>query len=255
MSDNHHDIEWIVAEVMRRLEQLANRPSREPPQSVAPATRAVKTETKQAGKRNDLDLVVTERVVALQTIGGRLAGKKRLVVRPHAVVTPSVRDELRKRGVKLERTTEPEVTVVSQAEPLVLIGCRSPAAERLASQAALSGCETTECVDWQAAATLVGQHLREPHATAIWISSAPLLAQTLANRDVQVRACVVHSLTEVQAAMAAIGANLMVVDPGRVTEFQWKQIIAELGREATGQCPAVLKPKVTDKLERGSSPA
>ncbi|QDU90626.1 hypothetical protein Pla175_40350 [Pirellulimonas nuda] len=68
-------LEWIVQEVLRRLG-------------------AVKP---QAG-----ELVLTERVVCLETIAGKLDGVAALTIAAGAVVTPSVRDELRQRRIEIK---------------------------------------------------------------------------------------------------------------------------------------------------------
>ena len=121
MNSDNQNIEWIVAEVLRRLEQLADAPAgQQQPPKAAPKPPA-KERSKPNGRQNATDLVVDARVVSLTTIGGRLAGKKRLVVRPGAVVTPSVRDELRKRGLKLERSDETEATENAESELVVMV--------------------------------------------------------------------------------------------------------------------------------------
>ncbi len=47
------------------------------------------------------DLVVRDRVVTLAGVGERLETARRLVVPPRAVVTPALRDELRRRKIVL----------------------------------------------------------------------------------------------------------------------------------------------------------
>ena len=74
------DIETIVREVIRRLLAMGNEPS-----------------------RNDGGTVnLTERLVTMATLDGKLAGANRLVVAKKAVVTPLVKDELKKRKITLE---------------------------------------------------------------------------------------------------------------------------------------------------------
>ncbi|MCE9527802.1 MAG: hypothetical protein K8R36_17300 [Planctomycetales bacterium] len=74
------DIEYIIREVIRRLLAMENEPS-----------------------RNDGGTVkLTERLVTMATLDGKLAGAKRLVVAKKAIVTPLVKDELRKRKISLE---------------------------------------------------------------------------------------------------------------------------------------------------------
>ena len=77
-------IERIVREVVRRLGERGV---------------AVQSEAAAGGS----ELVLTDRVVSLQSIRGRLAGTTRLVVTRTAVVTPAVRDELKENGIELIR--------------------------------------------------------------------------------------------------------------------------------------------------------
>ena len=76
------DIERIVQEVIRRLISAGH-----PVAGSKPST-----------------LTIEERVVSLATIEGRLEGIQQLVVPPKAVVTPSVKDELRQKNIDLIRS-------------------------------------------------------------------------------------------------------------------------------------------------------
>ncbi len=74
------DVEYIIREVIRRLTAMANDTS-----------------------RTDGDTVkLTERLVTMATLDGRLANMKRLIVGKKAIVTPLVKDELKKRKISLE---------------------------------------------------------------------------------------------------------------------------------------------------------
>jgi hypothetical protein len=75
MTLTKEQIDWIVAEVIRRLE-------------------LVDTTTNS-------DLRIAERVVTLRTIEKQLSGVKRVVVPQRSVVTPAVKDELRARKIEL----------------------------------------------------------------------------------------------------------------------------------------------------------
>ena len=75
MTLTKEQIDWIVAEVIRRLE-------------------LVDTTT-------NCDLRIAERVVTLRTIEKQLSGVKRVVVPQRSVVTPAVKDELRARKIEL----------------------------------------------------------------------------------------------------------------------------------------------------------
>ena len=77
-------VETIVAEVMRRL-----------------LAQGIGVTTAEDARESELE--IDTRVICLAPLSGRLEGICRLVVKADAVVTPSVRDELRDRNVELVR--------------------------------------------------------------------------------------------------------------------------------------------------------
>jgi hypothetical protein len=83
MTFTEQEVEWIVVEVIRRL-RLGG--------ASAQANGA---------PESNVELCLSERVVTLRTIEGRLADAKRLVVAPRTIVTPAVKDELKARNVEL----------------------------------------------------------------------------------------------------------------------------------------------------------
>ena len=87
MTFNEEQVEWIVAEVMRRLGALPVAGDERSSSSV-PA-----------------ELKIVERVVTMRTIEGRLNGISRLIVAQKAVITPAVRDELKARKIQLATST------------------------------------------------------------------------------------------------------------------------------------------------------
>jgi hypothetical protein len=78
MSDT--DVEYIIREVIRRLMAMANDTARDDGGTVK----------------------LTERLVTMATLDSRVANARRLIVAKKAVVTPLVKDELRKRKIALE---------------------------------------------------------------------------------------------------------------------------------------------------------
>ena len=93
MALSTHDIERIVAEVMRRL--LAAGVQVQPDTGSLPGIGPVTAKT--------ATYTVTEHVVSLAVLEGHLENLQRLVVGARAVVTPAVRDVLRKHDIALER--------------------------------------------------------------------------------------------------------------------------------------------------------
>ena len=83
MTYSEQDVERIVLEVIRRLGLVGSPPP---------------TFTNQPN-----ELVVSERVVSMRSIEGRLAGVSRLVISGRAIVTPAVKDDLKQRHIELVR--------------------------------------------------------------------------------------------------------------------------------------------------------
>lgn len=82
MTLTEEQVQWIVAEVLRRL-------------SVAEAPGG----TSAIG--NGSELRIADKVVTMRVVETRLCGVKRIVVQPRAVVTPAVRDELKAKKIEL----------------------------------------------------------------------------------------------------------------------------------------------------------
>jgi hypothetical protein len=82
MTFSEQQVEWIVVEVLRRL-------------GVAVA------EHNAVAVAGGSDLRLTDRVITLRSIEGRLAGVRRVVVPSRAVITPAVKDELKQRKIEL----------------------------------------------------------------------------------------------------------------------------------------------------------
>ena len=80
-------VEYIVREVIRRL-------------TADGRNFAATTSTEAIVKR---ELTVSDRLVTLATLQGKLDGIKHVIVPRRSVVTPSVRDELNQRMIELKR--------------------------------------------------------------------------------------------------------------------------------------------------------
>ena len=98
MMYSEEQVEWIVVEVLRRIGVAVGREANHgnsaphPPWSAAPPTATQTTE-----------LRITDRVVTIRLIEGRLNGVTRMIVEPRAVITPAVKDELKQRSIELIR--------------------------------------------------------------------------------------------------------------------------------------------------------
>jgi hypothetical protein len=80
MTPTQEQLEWIVAEVIRRLGAA---------QVTDPAANGA--------------LVIDDALITLSTLQGRIHGVSSVRVARRAVVTPAARDELRENGIELVR--------------------------------------------------------------------------------------------------------------------------------------------------------
>jgi hypothetical protein len=92
MTFTQEQVEWIVAEVIRRLGVIGA--TNDQPARVAGDERS-------SSPAIGVDLAIEGRLVTLRSIEGRLAGVKRLLVNSQAVITPAVRDELKQRKIEV----------------------------------------------------------------------------------------------------------------------------------------------------------
>jgi hypothetical protein len=96
MTFTPEQVERIVLEVIRRLDLL----------STDSAGVAVGEQTGVAPSKHSsttAELTISDKVITMRSVEGRLAGIERLVVAAKAVVTPAVKDELKKHKVQLVR--------------------------------------------------------------------------------------------------------------------------------------------------------
>lgn len=88
------DIDRIVAEVVRRLRAIMATSS-------TPAVSSAVT----APRETISSLNLTDKVITLQTLRGKLDGITTVIVSERAIVTPAVKDELRERKIRWERAS------------------------------------------------------------------------------------------------------------------------------------------------------
>ena len=87
------DIDRIVAEVVRRLRAI-----------MASSSAPVSGSRETTSVANELSL--SEKVITLQLLKGRLDGITKVIVADRAIITPAVKDELKDRKIAWERMTK-----------------------------------------------------------------------------------------------------------------------------------------------------
>jgi hypothetical protein len=232
MSTAATEIERLVREVLAEL-ATAQRPAPDAPAPVAAAPRAAAADGGQ--------LTVAVRVVTMSELIGRLEGLRQLVVLPEAIVTPAVRDELRRRNVELLRSA-PARDPQRGALRLVLIVAgkpldTAPLSEALGRDGVAVEHHAMDCLI--AATDLLTGEVVKPDTLGVLATPHWAAALCLANRRPGIRAVLGLDVPAAAAATAAVGANLLVIDPDGGTMFQWKQMLGEFCRGGIRGCPAV----------------
>lgn len=277
------DIDRLVRLVLEDLGAVSNRsatPSLNRPVNVpavpASAPASVSTPTaassEPAAPPSDvLEIRLTDRVISLATIKkaeesslGRRA--KKVVVSSGAVVTPSVRDEIKKRHWELifeagsPAATAPKVSpkpaaaisTAYRARPIEPTGA-SPLMvafhllpvetlpksllDSLGKRGAMfqSGCviETAQAVE---------RYLTETSgAKGVVLTAYPAIASAILNRRRAIRALIGVEPQRMEEESAELGANVLILDPKRTGFYALQRMIRRFAAFGAAECPAVLK--------------
>ena len=185
-------------------------------------------------------LVLSGRVISMSDISDRIDGIRQVVVPPGAVVTPSVRDELRRGNITL--AFEANSARSSQRLVVVTAGGRfDPASllDSLRNDGIDVAPHTSNCLI--ESTELLAREMNKPNTLGLLLSTHPAAAICLANRHRGVRAVTGSDAAMVAAATDDIGANLLILDPTAWGLVPLNQIVGEFHRGAVHECPEVFR--------------
>jgi len=218
------NIEQIVAKVLQRLR----------------ATDIPKTSVKKAACSNEV--TIDSKLVTLTTIEGLSAQTARIVLPRDAVVTPSVKDLLRERNIEVVRDQGKSdasgrkrlVTVCGSGDRSSRLGeCLQNNVEEV--QGITSSVDAATAVDSLARAMDYADNL------GLLLTSSPALAHCLANRTRKIRAILATQCDRLAADVAAVGANVLIVDSSAYDEKQVIALVQEFAYCGGGPCPSELR--------------
>lgn len=261
-------IENIVTEVVRRLRAAGTvTPSTSgtargngllAPQAERPTTRGASRGGVPTNGRRDSaastatpgDLPLYEKVVTLATLEGRLKGVHRVVVRPEAVVTPAVRDELRDKGVGIvhgpshvdgEACTPSDVPLI-----LAAAGQSEAVAKAVQSVRARLGGQTVAETGFTEALRELTARVTSGGALGVVITDRPAAAACVANRVRGIRAAAAHDVASVKAAVDELAANVLVVRAAVMRSGEMIEVVRLFLAAGPRTCP----PELSSALER-----
>jgi len=238
MTQSQIDIDRMVREVLAALAD----------KGLAP--RAENVSSEPAAESSPDALVLTTRVVTLSQLHGKLEAIRRLVVPNRAVITPAVRDELRQRSITVEFASESTSTANCCLRLVLAVSDSGVSLKPLAGGLveSLSGGDV-EVVpkDFDCAIRAVEQlagELRTANTLGLLITRHVAAALCLANRHAGVRAITATDAKSVARNAAAVGANLLLLDPEGGNTFRLRQAAAEFCRGGVQECPENLREKL-----------
>ena len=191
-------------------------------------------------------LIVTQRVVSLAGLNGRLGGIRQLVVPPRAIVTPSVRDELRRRQIALVYGP-PAAAAKADEGRLVLMaaGRFDPAslAAAIAAEGLAVDVQRSDCL--MAACDRLASQLVQEQTVGLLATDYTTAGLCLANRLPGLRAVLGASPATIAAEASSVGANLLVASPAVLGPVQLKQMAVQFCRQASHECPEVFRKRLS----------
>jgi hypothetical protein len=167
------------------------------------------------------------------------------MVRPGTVITPAVKEELQKRSIQVNFCEAAAAPAGSLR--LVMIAARTridlqPLAAALQSSGIAVETHSLKCL--LAATDQLAGELKQPHTLGALLTPYEAETMCLANRLPGIRAAAGRSAGQVAADAAAVGANVLVVNPKKIGSFEIGQILGEFCRGGVRACPEVLKARL-----------
>lgn len=194
------------------------------------------------------ELILQARVVTLADVQAHLEGTRRMVVRRSAVITPSVRDELRRRNIAL--VVQPADGASSASTPARLVfvatGKRfdpSPLAAALGRDGVEAELRRSDCLI--RATDELAADLADQRTLGLLATTYPAVALCLANRQAGVRAVQPDGPASLADDVASVGANLLVVNPERSGPFALRKMAVDFCRLGPSECPDVFRERLS----------
>lgn len=238
MAGQQWDIEAIVREVCRRLQQLGDASLGGVASAAGTEQHAGTCRTAGESITDARQLRLADRTVTMHQLAGRLEGVNEVLVPPAAVVTPSVRDELRRRQIVLRPAVGPVVDAAHR--PGLVLGVagnadsRGVAVAAVQAEGGLAHRIDGDCV--LEVVRQVAQAVAARRQIGLVLTDRPAVALCLANRRTSVRAGWGVSVASVRETLQEIGANLLVLNPAQHGAGELRGMIREfLG--GTHNCP------------------
>lgn len=211
------DIDAIVREVLRRLDEPLSRGQARADRGMAPAE-----------PRDEACLRLDERVVTVATLEARLGTAKRISLPAGAIVTPAARDMLRENGVAIGHAVANVAPAESSRLMLVGVGLESAATTVVTGEV-----DDAELIENECPVAVTRQlldRIASGDGCGVLLTGEPVAAICAANRRPGVRAAWAVSVAAVSQAMKTMAANLLIIDPGAHSVYELRSMVRQFVR-------------------------
>lgn len=234
-------IEKIVRDVLASLAAKNSRPAK--PSGRSTGTGEVQSHATSADARQPARLVLSERLISLAVLEGKLDGVAEVSVRRGAVVTPAASDTIREQGIRLTRSQCTD-NAPSQVGSSLIIGVAACAVQPVAvSRLRQMLGVPIEPLGDEGLVEIVRELSRRIAAgmKGLLFTTEPAAALCLANRHRGVRAIGGRDAMEVHRSACSVAANLLIVQPEGLSAWQQIDMIRSFVDCREAACPAVYR--------------
>ncbi len=229
-SPTANEIEAIVRLVLQRLRALPGVPTGDSSAAqvheqerrvVAAKHVAPGSDPLESSDPLGLTVRLDQRVVTLEDLRDRWGAMNSLHVQTRCIVTPSVQDELRYRGVTLQRfdpiQNSDGIAPIAANAMLVLIPTSRGKSDRAALQK-VAACKLLEQLDdLSLNVREIERHLNQPQRLCLWSSPKPFAALLACVKLPSLVAVPLSRLEDLPAAMEQARPNVLILDDRRWT--------------------------------------
>lgn len=186
---------------------------------VAGLTNSSSSAQSPASQSPTTELKLQDKLVTLESLRGRLDGKKTLVVLSNAIVTPAVIDELKDQNIALVRN-EAKTTTSSNAKNaagpgesagdlLFVLESTSTISSQLPGQVLQS--HGNQLAD----AKRISAHINGGGQAAVWCTEKPYAASTIAATASVLKAIHIRAPEEMPSILKEVVPNVLIVECGK----------------------------------------
>lgn len=188
--------------------------------------------TKNSPSNSDT-LTCDSQLLTLGTFAKGLEGVRHLIIAPKAVITPSLKEELHRRGIEVERRASgraPQNVTTKAGKPVAVSSVEARPTGRLlvieldcsqknhwakAIAQAAGTIDHLACASLSQALDAVASHVSRGEQLAVILTRQAAAVACAANRNNAVRAAATGSIDTVATVTRSMAANVLAIDPSQ----------------------------------------